>query len=201
LRDLFRDRDPAVRRYTPIGLAAHSNGSGFRYDGSYTYGTMTNLPLTERLAEYHQRIEDGNLRFEYSKDVSEPALNELDEILAVCRERKIHVIPFLPPYAKATWTIMTSMPDYDYLLFLPTSVRSVCKAHGFKLHDFSDPTLFGSGDAEMIDAIHGSDITYLRLFIEIAKTDPSLSPYTALPDLESILVKKVANTKDAPKGP
>jgi len=170
-----------------IGLNARVNGGGFRNDGSYKYETITKGPKQESNQNKHLPlgIELANIgkfglgHFLPATDINPTALVELDRFLDAAQKRDIQIIGFLPPYALSTYhQLVASKELYSYLFKLPDALQSVFKKYNFSFYNFSDPASFGSSDDEMIDYLHGSEKTYLRLFIKMTETDPVLRKFT-----------------------
>ena len=82
------------------GLAAAARGTGFALDGSYRYGILTeqNLDAPEKnFSDTYRQIDFGQERFAYGDTPDPLALTQLEEFLALCREKGIRVVGFLPP--------------------------------------------------------------------------------------------------------
>jgi hypothetical protein len=176
-RSLTKTKSGAVRT---VGMNATVNHDGFRNDGSYCYGKRMLQPeafLDYQFRDTLDRIARGNERFEYAQNVGVDALRELDDLLAWCQERRVHVVGFLPPFAHAIYQRMRSMPDgqYDYLFKLPVALKPIFTSHGYPLFDFSDLASCGASDDEAIDGSHASEKAYARLLAAMAAGDPTLS--------------------------
>lgn len=172
------------QRENRIGLNAIMNGNGFRNDGSYRYGQILANPANSNLADFQfreslQRIEKGSGRFAHGQKANEPAVAELAKFLALCQQRGIHVIGFLPPYAPTIYDAL-KRPQTSYLFTLESILRPLFDRHGFSFADFSDPRVVGSSDQEMLDGNHGSEKTYLRLLLEMGARDAQLLRYLDL---------------------
>jgi hypothetical protein len=171
-----------------LGVNAIMNGDGFRNDGSYYYGRFIANPLDPanddlEFTDTFQRIREGSRRFEYGRRVSREAVDEVQAFLKMCRDRGIHVSAFLPPFAHQVYERMMSMGErYGYLLELESALKPVFAAEGFPLYDFSDLTSVGASDVEMIDGFHASEPAYLRVLLEMRRSDGKLRPYVAESD-------------------
>jgi len=77
--------------------------------------------------------------------------------------------------------------SFSYVFKLEPKLQPLFEKYGFHLFDFSDASLMGATDEEMIDGIHGSEKTYLRILIEMAKTDSILNSYVSSVDLKEQL--------------
>ena len=174
LSDIFA-RQGQVKK---IGLNALMNNNGFLNDGSYYYGSIMEDPtssLDYQFQDTFKRIEAGNRRFQYGKEISKEALEELEKFLKLAKERNVYVIGFLPPYAHEVYERMMAMEDkYTYILKLEGSLGPIFDAHGFGLYDFSDLATLGATDKETIDGFHGSEKAYVRLLLLMAEDNGML---------------------------
>ena len=186
----YEGLDPGLKKYIPKGYNAKNNGNGFRNDGSYCYGKYFSNPEDSDdwgFKETFKRIKDGNRRFEYSEKVSAKAIKELEEFLKFCQEREIYVIGFLPPYASKVYNKMKSMKEYGYLDNIFKELNRAFKMYKYPLYDFLDINSFGSNDNEVIDGFHGSEVSYLRLFVLMVEPEPILQKYTDSEKLKQYL--------------
>jgi hypothetical protein len=168
-----------------IGLNAIENHNGFRNDGSYLYGSFISDPDNPQNKDYLyrdtlSRIASGTSRFEYGTDLSPTALTDLALFLDECDKHEIYVVGFLPPYADAIYQKMSTMPEqYAYMQKIMPALMPIFDKHGFTLFDFSNITTVGATDAEIVNGFHGSEKSYLRLFMIMAQNDPILNRFSA----------------------
>lgn len=66
---------------------------------------------------------------------------------------------------------------YSYLTQICDSLHPLFEKHHYPLFDFSDGGAIGSRDAEFIDGFHGSDKTYLRMMVEMARKNRSVAAF------------------------
>ncbi len=171
-----------------IGINAIVHANAFRNDGSYNWGQLIANPADPENPDYgfqntFDRIAKGDRRFQYAEHVAEDNVAELRRFLADCRDRNIHVVAFLPPFAHAVYEKMRSMPiDYGYLSALPARLQPVFAEFGYTFFDFSDLASLGSPDSETIDGFHGSEKAYVRLFVRLIEGDPVLRSFARDPD-------------------
>lgn len=164
-----------------VGLTANIYNDGFREDGSYYYQRIINNNKDEHLNSFEKEItniEKGTRRFEYSNKVNSKALDELSNFIEYCSKNHIHVVAFLPPYAHSIIEKMNQTGKYGYIEDLYKSISPIMNKYDFKLFDFTDIESFGSSDYEAIDGFHGSEKTYLRMFIEMSKNDSILNEFS-----------------------
>ena len=173
-------RDPLVDK---VGFNALAQGNGFRSDGSrYEFSIIHTDP-----AEHLQSIFDASAEFPPGS-VDSRSLNELDLFLEEASRRGIHVIGFLPPYAPKLHGLMALFKEQlGYIFKLKSAVDPIFKKHHFMVYDFTDALVFGSSNTEFIDIHHGSEKTYLRLFIKMAGADEFLRQYVNIDQLKETL--------------
>lgn len=167
---------------TVIGLRARAVGSGSINDGSDYYGELIHSTTSQQavlrsIDKLAGSISQSN-GDEYGSDISADALTELRGFLAYSKANGIFVIGFLPPVSHAVYERLGNYSDasYSYSFHnLDTVLASVYEEYGFDFYDFSDITSFGSSDNEMVEARHGSEKMYLRLFIIMAEKSRPLS--------------------------
>lgn len=174
-----------------FGLNALVNNNGYRSDGSYLFGEeikkrAEGVPLD--LQETFERIDSGVMSFQYGAEVSTKALLSLDEILSFASNHNIYVIGVLPPYPHAVWEMLDNKStDYQYLFKLQDSITPLFLKYDYELYDFSDMEKLSADDCEAIDGSHASDKTYLRMTLEMAESNPTLSSYTDVSALKRYL--------------
>lgn len=175
LEDLFKDH--AKKR---IGLRAIVEDAGFENDGSYSYGKMLEKTLEERLDPIVAKVEKSRQEFGAGRQISLHALKELEAVLELCKKRGIHVVAFLTPYPAVIWRLLVSRPsDYGYMLRTASQVRPLFDHYGFSFFDFSDAGELGAAEDEILDGLHCSETTYLRVFLLLARRDKVLRQYAA----------------------
>ncbi len=166
-----------------IGLNALMNNNGFRNDGS-----RLDAILMKSTSEEHLRsIIEWDGKF-FSDGINPQALEELSLFLSEARERDITIIGFEPPFAPSLYQdLLRSQEHLGYIFKLEPELKPLFQKYGYSLYNFTDALFFGSSDQEMLDAIHGSEKTYLRLFIAMAKVDYFLASLIDIAKLEEAL--------------
>jgi hypothetical protein len=174
-----------------VGLNAIMNETGFRKDGSIYYGAVIKKLLNNESSfeknlfdETYQRIKYGNSRFQYADDVKSGAVSQLINLLNYCRENNIHVIGFLPPFADKVYDKMLETGNYDYLGDLPSQLKSVFADSGFEFYNFPYVSSCNSSDAEVIDGLHGGEITYARMLVYMLESGSKLNKVADLEKLK-----------------
>lgn len=171
-----------------MGLNAIMNSRGFRNDGSYEYGNLIkefNSDNNSKLKGYFILIKNEGSRFEYSNQISDKSLYELDRFLRRCKERNICVIGFLPPYAHEIYLEIERMKiEYEYFFEIESSLDHIFKKYDYNIYNFSDLSSTGADVCEVIDGTHASDKAYLRLFIILAENEEALKNETNISKLK-----------------
>ncbi len=74
----------------------------------------------------------------------------------------------MPPYAPTVLNAMLSHNnDYKYILLLEKHIKPIFDDLKFEFYNYTDINAINSNDNEFIDGFHGSEITYLKLYINI----------------------------------
>ena len=179
---------------TTIGLYARANDSGYLNDGSTYDGKI--LTSTREQQKELQAIHtlaasiSTTTGYEYGSSISPETLRSLADFLTLCKTKHIYVIGFIPPIPHEVYQKMSTFPTATYRTPLETlapTLKALYTSYGFDFFDFSDIAAYGSSDQEMVDPYHGSEKTYLRLFIQMAKQDTVLAPLVDVQDLQQRL--------------
>ncbi len=186
---------------TNVGLVALINGDGFRPDGSYKYTqSESNQRLQEDVqADIQKTVKELQVKSLQSEDprYKELATNmqKLSVVLDMCKKRGITVIGFTPPYPKAIYNSMIDKGGFekDLLVTVPLQLQTLFSEHGDQFFDLSLVDTFKGNEHEFVDAVHGSDVMYLRMMIYMASNSSTLK---GLVDVEH-LKKMLANTQGA----
>jgi hypothetical protein len=162
--------------YKTVGLAAKTQTSGFRNDGSYRYGALIDVPPAQRSAEKRmknafERMEDSDESFEHGDSINPHTLAEVGRLLDWCKSHGIKVTAYFPPFAPSVIEAMRQPPHhYRYLETLFPQVSEVFTEKGFRLFDFT--LVPGSTDEQFIDGFHPSERVAATILLEMAKEDP-----------------------------
>jgi hypothetical protein len=91
-------------------------------------------------------------------------LGQLERFLAVCRERRIQVIVYMPPYhprLAALWERETRLPELKAQLLGWLAMRQA--KGGLSVHDFSRLESFGGTSGMFLDALHPDEEANRRM--------------------------------------
>lgn len=181
-----------------IGLNGLYNKSGIRADGSFYYGKQIEglLRNSSTIADYkysdtYRRIESGTDKMEYGDSISNLALQELEKLLIFCKKNNIFVVAFLTPFPDGVLKKMDMCGKYIYIKKIYPAIYPIFQKYGFEVYDYSSINSFESNDSEMIDGMHGSEVTYLRLLIDILEKKSRLNECANVRQLRSNLCSLV----------
>ena len=184
---------------TKIGLNAYFNNTGFRNDGSMSYGGQLKKLLSNdktandyNFKETLQRIVKGKDRFKFGKTINPKALQKLDELMNYCAQQNIKIIAFIPPFANEVNKAFLQANQHQYMDFLYLSCLPIFKKNHAEFYDFRFLKSINSNDNEVIDGFHGSEVTYLKILIKMLESN-SILKNTANLDKLKIDLKKLKN--------
>ena len=176
-----------------IGLNARVNGSGLRNDGSYHYGKQyESKELRDQKINKAITFIENKTTVEGKEFFSTPALNELDNFLAYCKERNIYVIGYVPPTPKIIEDTYKKYSKYEYMFHTYEKTLPVFQKYNFDLYNFFSMSSLQSGDEETIDEYHTSEKVMLRAIIKMSENSQVLSKVTNINYLEKV----ISSTKD-----
>jgi hypothetical protein len=176
-----------------IGLNSLLNCNGFRSDGSYYYGGLlkNGVEFDKDFEDTLSRIKDGRSRFEYADEINTKALDEIEALLGICHANNIKVIAIIPPYAPSIYNTMKETQNYKYLDYIYPEVKPCFEKYGYEVYDFTN--LENSEDTEFLDGFHGSEVTYLKVLLEMAKNNDDIRKVTDINHLKELLEKRKNN--------
>ncbi len=185
-----------------IGLRANIEKGGVRNDGSYRWALRIDTSEDWMVSRQHiddvvARIGPGKGAWEFADTISEEGIIALKEFLSQAAQDHIYVIGILPPFSHRIHAAIETLHDdrEKSMEELPARLRQVFAGYDSVVYDFSDPTAFGSSDAEMLDEHHASEKAALRMSIDMAEQDPVLAAYVDVPYLKSQLNSTTSNTE------
>lgn len=165
-----------------IGIAALLHYDGFRNDGSYRYGGAIDNPnrvlqLKSYIKNSTDLVSDGsdkdtNLE-EKNLEINYQALNR---ILILAKTKKITIIGILPPYPTLVYNEM--LKNDKVFVSFSNKMSDIFRINQEPFFDFSSIRSFGGKDTEFVDAIHGTDVMYLKMFMYMIKHTEKLDIYT-----------------------
>lgn len=193
----FNKRQDSFHR---IGLNAVMNNTGLRNDGSIYYGgQITKLinrdptAMDFKYTDTFNRIKQGTRPFQHFKSINEKALSELNDLLQYCKDHKINVIAFLPPYAEGVYNNMNESNNYISLEELFSRIKPFFRKYNYEVYDFSKLSSFDSNDNEVIDGGHGGEVAYQKILIHMLASGSILNRVTNAKRLRSDLANKKNN--------
>ena len=121
----------------------------------------------------------NNGLFRWTTEPDKNAINELRTLLRFCKKHNITVTGFLPPIHYRVLNEMQKQPEHFSNFFLLYNLLyPIFRENSFYVYDFTVPENYGSSDAEMVDAVHGSEKSFLRLQIQLLRKEGYLSQYS-----------------------
>ena len=172
------------------GIFAVTRNNGFRSDGSRKYGNhvdkLINYPEkydSLKFEDVKYRINEGSKRFNFFNSIKHSALKELDSLLIFCKSNNIITTGIVPPFPQTILNKMNQSGNYPEFFTFFSSVDSVFIKNKIELFDYTNPTSFGSSNAEFLDGFHGGEVCYLRLLINMLEKGSVLNEIT---DVESL---------------
>mgnify|MGYP003340048433 FL=1 len=177
------------------GISGIMKQQGFRKDGSRSYGTDKEIKkqFTYKINGAIDSIRAGNGIMAWSDStiaINNDAVKELRILLRFCRKHKITVTGFIPPIHSSLQSAMRADErHYQHFFNLINVLYPVFRDYSFHIYDFTSVSSFGGKDAEMIDGVHGSEKTSLKLYLQLLRKDIYLNQYSDSTILKEILVK------------
>jgi len=204
LKDYFINRKFALKDifslnskdYDKIGLQAYSIENGLLNDGTWYYGNVVKgdyLEYKDNFSKTINMIKHGLSHYEYSNDVAQDSIENIELFLKECKKRNIHVVAFIPPFPHTVIEAFKLMKDkHGYIFKLNDTLKPLFNKYGYSMFDFSDLAWLNASDRETYDGKHASEKAYLRLFLRMIKKDVVLRKHAAD---EAYLRKRLAESK------
>lgn len=172
-----------------IGIRARVNGEGFRNDGSYRYGILLRNPESrdEQFKEVRKRVKEGRNLFYRTSNVEPEAIKNIEEILTFATENNIHIIGILPPMPNAVTRELHDDPGYAYIFDIGTQLKQLFAKENHTFFDATELSSFGGTDDEMVDGVHGSERTWVKILLKVSESDPILKQYINTHELEKMM--------------
>lgn len=178
-----------------LGSAALFQDSGFLQDGSYYYGNV--------YKDYGKNIEDIKISVDNedfvwlteSPDIDPSALESLDRFLSLCDEKDIFVIGSIPPIAVSVLPYIENHKDdtcrYVYQIY--PEAKKIFDKYGYEIYDYTDLRSFEIDDSYFVNWIHGGEVSFLRMVIDMDERGSILNEYTDLSYLKTLYENRFSN--------
>ncbi len=179
-----------------FGISARMSGFGYRKDGSRAYGNIISEGTTikSRIASAIDSAKSNSGIFQWTNSIDKNSLNELRILLRFCKKHKIAITGFLPPIDVLVWSELKKQPaHFPHFFNLYNQLFPIFRDYGFHVYDFSNPENYGSNTFEMVDAVHGSEKSFLKLYLELLRSDTYLNQYSDSTFLKTELNKTKGN--------
>jgi hypothetical protein len=160
-----------------LGLRAIRDGHGFRGDGSEQYGDflIAGWLYPPNTREAHLVwMREGREMYAYGDTVSASALAMMERLLSIAQARGVTVIGFLPSYMPSLWNEMNARGNHAYMEIAASELQSMFARYGYPFFDFSDGATINTTDDEFFDGWHASELSNLRLYMQMAEALPDI---------------------------
>ena len=157
------------------GLEAQLRDTGYGPDGSFYEGAVLDGRLSApdyAFARTLRGLESGSGAWAGSLAPDRARLEAFAEICCRLRSRGIRTIVFLPPLATPVLGALAEKNGGDAGWL--SALRQGLLDRGVESMDFSDPRVYGSGDCEMMDGLHGGDVMGASLVRDMGDRQPWL---------------------------
>ncbi|MCI7406444.1 hypothetical protein [Desulfovibrio piger] len=157
------------------GLEAQLRDTGYGPDGSLYEGAVLDgrRPAPDHaFARTLRELESGSGVWAGSLAPDRERLEAFAEICCRLRSRGIRTIVFLPPLATPVLGALADRNGGDAGWL--SALRQGLLDCGVESMDFSDPRVYGSGDCEMMDGLHGGDVIGASLVRDMGDRQPWL---------------------------
>jgi hypothetical protein len=165
-----------------IGLSAAVYGDGFRKDGFYVWTrkiTSEAYRTGTAYTDFVSYVESGRDMFAFGEgiEIYGESVQEVEEVLKLCREKGIMVTAFLPPFAPSLYRIMTESGHYEYMTRIYPVLLPLFEKYGFELYDFTDSSIVD--DTMTYDGYHSDDRGSHRILLSMKAHGSVLADYIA----------------------
>lgn len=151
-----------------IGVAAIIDGAGIDASGSYHYTDVFSPTLKKSgFTPTLQLIDQKRGMFTPAERVSPDRLRFLRQAREILADAGVRVITIIPPMAPMVVRAMEDSGQYRII----DDMRLILNRDFQPSFDFHDARQLGSGNCEFYDALHGGDVTYLRVIERLAENE------------------------------
>lgn len=195
--------DRLTQQHPTTGIVAWQLGDGFRPDGSYQYGKrLAGIePIDSTFADTKNRIAKSKSRFVASQDISAQNLAEFEQMIQKLLAKNIKIVLFLAPFPAEIYSILTTDPGQKkFFKLFRQETYLLAQKYNLQFFDFSNFASVESTDNEAFDGFHGSEKTYARLTLKMARSGPNaISPYIDCNAIENYLENSDSNFEVVPR--
>ncbi|MDR1288736.1 MAG: DUF1574 domain-containing protein [Treponema sp.] len=143
-----------------MGLAAAVYGDGFRKDGFYVWTRKIISEAYRAGAAYTDfipHVESGRDMFAFGDgiEIYGESVQEVEKILALCREKGIMVTAFFPPFAPSFYRLLAESGRHEYMTGIYPVLLPLFEKYGFELYDFTGSSVID--DTMTYDGYHPDD--------------------------------------------
>ena len=180
-----------------IGLDAKLNLKGFRKDGSMNYIKQINglLCNSNKIKDFEyentlDRIKKGDRRFQFGDSVNSEAVVILEDFVKFCAQYDIHIVSFLPPFAKTVNEALNNSGRHKYIFKITPILDSLSLTYNHWDHyNFTQK----GPDEEMIDGFHGGELNYAKIVLSMDSANSIFSNYVNRDSLHNLIKNRKHN--------
>lgn len=175
-----------------IGITGKTKNTGFQYDGTYYYGDVYVNPTVQTDYQFKntfERIENGNMRFEYGEEIDQDTIEQLHVLLDYCTDNGIYVVAFIPPFAPSIYDKMVETGKYMYIEEIESACQFMVNDYGFELYNYLDGEMLDTDEA-FIDGFHGSNVVYAKIIKDMCDKKSKLVDYVDYAKVQELINDK-----------
>lgn len=180
-----------------VGINANMHYSGFRRDGSFSYGDQITKKLRGDKTFYDfefnetmDRVVKGERKFQFCEYVNKRAINELEKLLIFTKKKGIYVIGFLPPFANKVNEKIEKQNKHQYMRQIYSEIETRFRTKKYEIYDFTKLDKINAKDDEMIDGFHSGEIVNLKMLIYMLNNNSNISKYTSIEKISLLINNK-----------
>ena len=158
-----------------FGVDATLRKTGFNRDGSYFYYKTVTGKEKDYYAigfkKSHQMLTLSNEKLSKTPKIDISQVELFSELIDYARQHDVEVVTFLTPIAPSLENSMQNYPNVNESI---EQLKRVLRVHLPSINDYLISTVLNTCDCEYIDGIHGGDVTYAKLLLEMADHNTKL---------------------------
>lgn len=169
-----------------IGVSGIVSGDGHdRFGSHYQPSLWTGAVKAEdfQFKSDLAKVNTGKKIYVWGDKVDAGQWQKFIDLLDFYKQRKLHVIVFIPPQAPTVFRAMESSGKYKYIAQMRRKIAETGAAYLFPVYDFHDVAATGATDCEFMDGHHGGAVVYKRLLLDMALRDEDLRSRVKLPEV------------------
>jgi hypothetical protein len=160
-----------------IGISGITQQDGFDAAGAHYYtSTVTGArpPEDFQFRFNLAKVQKGEKKYAHGEIVSEAQFKKFLGLLDLLKEKKIHVVMFMPPIAERVYREMEKTKGYKYVADLRKRLAGIAAERGIPFFDYHAGGPQGTQECEFVDTHHGGNVVYQRMLLDMAVRDAEL---------------------------